>query len=1481
MLALPADFSGTRGIIHPDDLQRLKDTLSLLSQTKSINFQFRIITTYGEVKYLTGHQISLSTDEEPLTAHPEIEVFLKERKLLELQKENDQLKIKKEIWESSERIHKTGTWCFNMDTNTVWYSDQVFRIFGLPPQSLNAHLNTFNAFIHPDDKAIVTEAFDKAYKEQVPLHLKYRIYTANGELKKISQVTQWHSSFKGERLLSGIIQDETEFRELEHKTELFEQDLALQKQMILLDEQNTQKGFWYINLATRKTVFSDACYRLFGIKQKTTSAGINTFINYVHPDDQERVEQAYTKMFEEQELPELEFRIIRNEGRTRYIKQIGKVINHDGDQIIIGTFQDITAQIQTSLKLKELKESLAVRSFVAAQQEEISHSGNWVWDLQTGQIIWSDGMYNLLGFKPGSEELTQKHLLALIHRDDRNKFTEELAAFLAHQKESEFEFRLTKQGGILQMRASFRLFSLADKNFFIGTIRDLSKKFLLKQQLQQRIQLTESIAENLMELVFLTDSNNTVLLWNNACEKVYKVRREEVVGKNLFEVFPQLKNPQSLALFQTTLNGEEIHQVHIKSAIVNGYFNLSMIPLKDEREMVWGVLHLLHDVTKEHELQRNLNERLNFIESLVESSVDRIIVMDPDMNYIVWNRRCEEYYGLKKEEVIGKNILEVFPGAINHTSYQNFKRVLKGETVFIPANEKGQENQQHEEIYLIPILNERADVTAVLWVIHDLTKDIELSRQKNKAFEILNSLNENYFELDHNYRFSFVNQKGQEFFQLPEEEMLGKTLWNVFPYVLGTPIHQAIIQAMEEKVPIKGEFLSPIKQIPILVTMSPTYDGVAVAFFDIGFIKETQQKLAEEHERLKEVQAIGHIGSFEWDLKTNQMFWNEELYNICCVPSDEKMTFEQAFEFYNPETRNNLFDLFSYSIKTGEPFEVEDKFIRTDGELRYVFMRAVVIKNEAGEPQKLRGIVQDITERKLLEAKTKENEYFLRQIEDATPDAIAIFDFESDETVYLNQAFAAMTGYSAQELIEMGFEGRMDVMTHPEDREIIYDLHRMMVSASDEDIVTIQYRVIRKDGSVCQIKSRSKVFKRNEAGQPTRILSVLQDMTQEIELNKELSARIRFIEALADNSVDGILVLDKEKRIMLWNRKCEEVFHMKKKDATGRPFLELFPKLKEDAIVMEAIQRSYAGEFVHIPQQKNIYSNGYSELFYIPLLDVNNVIYGTLQISHDISKRVEDEEELKELNRTLEKKNKELEEKQEEISQFAFVASHDLKEPLRKIHTFSDFLLQKEDLSLPPTEKTFLKKINASVKRMDMLIEDILVLTKINSEKKLERTVDLNKVLKNIKEEMKELIRTTGTEIVGVNLPQIKGNENQLFHLFKNLIGNAIKFQVPDNKPEIHITGEVIAGKDSLNDKLDPEKNYFKISFEDNGLGFEPKYAKKIFGIFQRLHGKQEFEGTGMGLAICKKIVENHNGFIEAFSTPGKGSVFTCFFEVK
>jgi len=246
------------------------------------------------------------------------------------------------------------------------------------------------------------------------------------------------------------------------------------------------------------------------------------------------------------------------------------------------------------------------------------------------------------------------------------------------------------------------------------------------------------------------------------------------------------------------------------------------------------------------------------------------------------------------------------------------------------------------------------------------------------------------------------------------------------------------------------------------------------------------------------------------------------------------------------------------------------------------------------------------------------------------------------------------------------------------------------------------------------------------------------------------------------------------------------------------------------------------------------------------------------------------------LNRKLESKNAELEQKNEEITSFAFVASHDMKEPLRKIHTLSDWLMQQEIGQLSDTGKKLVEKINLSVLRMETLIDDILVLTKIHSDIHREDDVDLNKILKQALDEMNEEISETQTNVTAQKLPVIKGNSNQVFYLFKNLISNAIKFQKPGSIPRVTICSELSTGNVFGINESDAE--YVKISFTDNGFGFDQRYAKKIFQVFQRLHGKQEFEGTGIGLAICKKIMENHNGIITAESELGKGSVFNCFF---
>ncbi|GAB3011425.1 sensor histidine kinase [Spirosoma pulveris] len=253
-------------------------------------------------------------------------------------------------------------------------------------------------------------------------------------------------------------------------------------------------------------------------------------------------------------------------------------------------------------------------------------------------------------------------------------------------------------------------------------------------------------------------------------------------------------------------------------------------------------------------------------------------------------------------------------------------------------------------------------------------------------------------------------------------------------------------------------------------------------------------------------------------------------------------------------------------------------------------------------------------------------------------------------------------------------------------------------------------------------------------------------------------------------------------------------------------------------------------------------------------------------------------EQLAQTNIALEISNQALNRSNSNLQQFAYVASHDLQEPLRKVQQFGDLLKNRYAAQLGDGVN-YLERMQSAASRMSTLIRDLLSFSRISTQQDTVAPVALTAVFKNVLNDLDLRIQETDAVITIDPLPSLQGDQSQLEQLFQNLMTNALKFRRPDVQPVIHVSAELVAAR-QLPTSIKPTqqmKSYYRINVADNGIGFEEKYVDRIFQVFQRLHGKSEFVGTGIGLAICEKVVANHGGAISASSQPGQGATFSVY----
>ncbi|RYY66330.1 MAG: HAMP domain-containing protein [Chitinophagaceae bacterium] len=367
--------------------------------------------------------------------------------------------------------------------------------------------------------------------------------------------------------------------------------------------------------------------------------------------------------------------------------------------------------------------------------------------------------------------------------------------------------------------------------------------------------------------------------------------------------------------------------------------------------------------------------------------------------------------------------------------------------------------------------------------------------------------------------------------------------------------------------------------------------------------------------------------------------------------------------------------------------------------------------------------------------------------------------------------------------------------------------------------------------------------------------------------NRTLQEQRDFIDKIINASIDLIAVFDNQLRYLVVNDTACRNFGRARSEMLGRSMRDVFPNLA-DARVEQLLQRALLGELIQDDSYQSQVSDRVLQNFYIPLSNDAGQVDRVLLIGHDITEVMRSQRQLQALNADLEKSNRDLE-------QFAYIASHDLQEPLRKIQTFAD--LSSRNIQHPQILERYLEKIGSSAARMSNLIRDVLNFSRLSrTGSDTWEPVDLNAILDGIRTDLELLIEEKAAVITAGKLPVVMGNPLQLGQLFQNLLTNALKFT--ERQPRISITSTTIeAPAPNPGVHLKPGIGYAELRFADNGIGLEAEYADKIFAVFQRLHTSSQYAGTGIGLALCKKIVENHDGAIAVESLLGAGTTFLVY----
>ncbi|MBW1655794.1 PAS domain-containing protein [Flavobacterium quisquiliarum] len=960
---------------------------------------------------------------------------------------------------------------------------------------------------------------------------------------------------------------------------------------------------------------------------------------------------------------------------------------------------------------------------------------------------------------------------------------------------------------------------------------------------------------------------------------------------------------QVLTKGEATWHEDQLLPIYRNGKMEDVYWTFSYSPVNDEEGKTSGVLVICNETTEKILINKKLKEsNERHLNNIMQAPNAMCIFRGPNYIIEIANKLMLEIWERKEKEVLHKPVFDALPEVRDQGLEEILKEVYTTGEKFtaqelpVKLSQKGKISTHFINVTYEALKESNGEISGILAIADDVTVQV-LSRnaieESEKRFRntvkqlplgiaILRG-SDLVLEMANTTYLHIIDKNENDIIDKPIFDSVPEAKETVFPLL--KKVFETGVPYYTDELPVNlnrynnqelGYFnlvFYPLKE------ESDTIEGVIVVAYEVTEEVKARHLLTESEKAFRNIVMESPIAMAIFRGKEHiiEMANTTMMHNIW--QKEEKEAIGKPLLEVFPELANQKYpELLNEVLNNGKTIRENEAIAYVDikGKLKkfYLDYEYTPLYEKNGKSSGIMVTVNDVTPKVKARKKLETAEQRVRLATEIGEIAMWDLNLQSKNLIYSDNLLDLFGFEKDKKLVHQDIRSRI----LPEDEPI---LEAALAEAFKTSIYKYEARILKLDNTISWIKVHGKIFF-DENKEPAKMIGTVMDITVEKNNQQVLQKSEKKFRLLADSIPQQIWTSDSIGNLNYFNETFYNYCGFSKKEIEKNGWLQVVhPDDREENVKlwMESVKTGHDFLFIHrFKRYDGVYRWQLSRA--IAQLDESGKIAMWVGTSTDIEEQKNFTNQLEEqiMDRTtqLEIQNRDLVNMNIELQSFAYISSHDLQEPLRKIQTFASRLNELDDTNISANAKTYLSRIEVSARKMQTLIQDLLTYSRANSADRVFTTVNINDIMEEVIGDFSEKIEEKKAKVEYHDLGEATLIQFQFRQLLHNLVENALKFSRNGIPPRVKISVAEVNGINLPNAQF-KDKIYHHLKVSDNGIGFDMEYKEKIFEVFQRLNTESEFKGTGIGLAIVKKIVENHKGFVTVSSEKDKGSTFNVY----